>query len=566
VDQSARRRAVLLGLGIFGLFLALVARLYAIQIVEHDAYSEKSRSQGKALFSVDSPRGSVFDRNLQALAVSVPVSSVWANPRAISDWPQAARLLSRALCLREDFVRQQLLRDDRDFVWLKRKVTPEEADLVRGLLREPPFRVDSRRSPLAKIGLATEYSRRYPFGALFAHGLGHVSEDPRMFEGLERSLHSLLGGESRTFEARVDGRRQPIGVPEMDLGGVDVYLTIDVLLQKILEEELDQACLEHHPKWAAAVAMDPRTGAVLALGNRPAFDPNEPSRAAAGDRLNRSIGAPYEPGSTLKPFVAAFALEAGLIRPETKIDCENGLWRHGPRTLRDAHPYGILTLAEVIAFSSNIGAAKLGAFTLGPARLYECMRQWGFGTRSGIELPAEDSGRLIPLSHWTVYSQTSLPMGHEITVTPLQLVTAMSAIANGGTLYRPFLVRRVLTSDGVIQSEKSPEVVRRVIGEKTSREMIEILEKVVKEGTGKKAALEDVRVAGKTGTSQKVDPRTHQYTHERYLASFVGFAPASEARICVAVVLDEPEGAYYGGAVAAPVVGRIIQRGLVFAR
>jgi cell division protein FtsI/penicillin-binding protein 2 len=204
---------------------------------------------------------------------------------------------------------------------------------------------------------------------------------------------------------------------------------------------------------------------------------------------------------------------------------------------------------------------------LGQKRLYECMKRWGFGERTGVDLPAEDSGLLFPLSRWTIYSDTSVPMGHEISVTPLQLCTAMSAIANGGTLYKPFIVKRVTSTDGTVIVDNGPQAVRRVIGEKASKQMIEILKGVVQDGTGKKAAVNGVAVAGKTGTSQKIDPRTHQYTHEKYIASFVGFAPADDASLCIAVVLDEPQGgSYYGGAVAAPVVGRIIQRGLAYVK
>jgi cell division protein FtsI (penicillin-binding protein 3) len=260
-------------------------------------------------------------------------------------------------------------------------------------------------------------------------------------------------------------------------------------------------------------------------------------------------------------------MDLGLIRPDSMIDCENGLWHVGPRTLHDHHPYAKISLTDVIKFSSNIGAAKVGAQILGQKRLWEAMKRWGFGEKTGVDLPAEDSGLLFPLSRWTVYSETSVPMGHEISVTPLQLATAMSAIANGGTLYRPYVIRRIASTDGTILVDHGPQAVRRVIGEKASREMIEILKSVVAEGTGKKAAAPGVVVAGKTGTSQKIDPRTKQYTHEKYIASFVGFAPADDAKLCIAVVLDEPQGgSYYGGAVAAPVVGRIIQRGLVYAK
>jgi cell division protein FtsI (penicillin-binding protein 3) len=565
IDPIGRRRALALSVGFFGIFTGLLGRLYTIQVRGHEESVARSESQQKAVVTVQTPREPMYDRNGHILAVSLPVDSVWVNPSAIPDWPGASKILARTLGLREDFVRDQLLRDNREWLWLKRKVAAEEAAAVRGLLEQPPFKID-RKSPEPKIGLVTEYVRRYPFGSLASHLLGHKSDDPKMNEGLERSLDRYIREQVRTVSISVDGRRHPLGVPPVDVTGAEAFLTIDILLQKVVEEELDAACLEHKPKWAAVVVLDPKSGAILALSSRPTFDPNKPGESPASARLDRAVSAPYEPGSTLKPFVCAVALDLGLVRPETKFDCENGIWKHGPRTLHDHHPYGIIPLSDVIAFSSNIGAAKLGALTLGAARLYECMKRWGFGTGTGSDLPAEDPGKLIPLNKWTIYSETSVPMGHEISVTPLQLATAMSAIANGGTLYRPFVVRRVVATDGAVLSENGAQKVRTVISEKTSKEMIEILKKVVTDGTGKKAAVPGVAVAGKTGTSQKIDPVTKQYTHEKYLASFVGFAPADDAKLCIAVVMDEPQGAYYGGAVAAPVVARILERGLIYVR
>ncbi|HLF92157.1 MAG TPA: penicillin-binding protein 2, partial [Planctomycetota bacterium] len=444
MDSSARRRALVLGVVFFGIFSALLVRLYTIQVLGHEAALAKSQGQGRGTFTVQTPREPIYDKDLHALAVSVPVESVWVNPCAIPDWPTASRILASTLGIKEEFVRDQLLRDDREWLWLKRKVTPEEAAAVRKLMEAPPFKVD-RKSREQKIGLATEYVRRYPFGSQLSHVLGYPSDDPAMSEGLERFLDSYLAGRVRTVPVSVDGRRNVLGTPAVDLRGAQAHLTIDIMLQRIVEEELEAACREFRPTWAAAVVMDPRTGALLALANRPTFDPNRPGDSPADSRLNRAIAAPYEPGSTLKPFVCAFALDLGLVRPETRLDCENGIWKHGPRILHDHHPYGLLSVADVIAFSSNIGAAKLGAITLGPARLYECMKRFGFGSRTGLDLPAEDDGRLIPLKKWTVYSETSVPMGHEISVTPLQLVTAMSALANGGSLLRPFVVRRVVS-------------------------------------------------------------------------------------------------------------------------
>ena len=565
MDTSGRRRALALGVVFFCLFSVLIVRLYALQVQGHEASIARRDGQVGARVTVQTPREPIYDVNGHVLAVSLPVESVWVNPSALPDWPAASKLLAPALNLKEEVVRDQLLRDNREWLWLKRKVTAAEAAAVRALQAQAPFKVD-RKSPEQKIGLVTEYVRRYPFGSLASHLLGHKSDDPKMSEGLERTLDRYIKEQVRTVPVSVDGRRNALGVPPVDLTGAEAYLTIDILLQKVVEEELEAACEEHKPKWASVVVLDPRTGAILAMANRPTFDPNKPGEGPPSARLNRAVAAPYEPGSTLKPFVCAVALDLGLARPETKFDCENGIWRHGPRTLHDHHPYGLISLAEVIAFSSNIGAAKLGAVTLGAARLYECMKRWGFGTATGSDLPAEDAGKLIPLNRWTIYSETSVPMGHEISVTPLQLAAAMSAIANGGTLYRPFVVRRVVATDGVVLAEAGAQQVRRVVTGKTSREMIEILKKVVTDGTGKKAAVPGVAVGGKTGTSQKIDPVTKQYTHEKYLASFVGFAPADDARLCIAVILDEPQGAYYGGAVAAPVVGKIIQRGLIYVR
>jgi cell division protein FtsI (penicillin-binding protein 3) len=562
VDPAARRRAGLLGVFFCAIFLALLFKLYAIQILDHDSHAARRRIQSTGRIAMEIPRGAIYDVRGQVLAVSVPVESVWANPSVLSDVPAAARMLSGVLGLREGELVERLSRKRLLFTWIKRRVSPAEVEAVRNLAGQPPFKMD-RSSPERKLGLLTEFKRQYPHGPLLGNVIGFESADLGQDEGLERSLAAFLTSPSRSFTVAKDGKRQVMGAAPVDLTGVEAHLTIDVLLQKVVEEELDVMGAEYHPRWAVALVMDPRTGAILALANRPPFDPNAPGNATPDSRLNRAVAAPIEPGSTLKPFVAATAIDLGLAKPETKIDCEMGLWKHGPRLLHDHHPYGTLMLAEVIKFSSNIGAAKIGALILGQKRLYECMQRWGFGERTGVDLPAEDGGQLFPLSRWTVYSETSVPMGHEISVTPIQLVAAMSAIANGGTLYRPYMVRRVNASDGTVLVEGGPHAVRRVIGEKASREMIKILESVVEGGTGKKAQVAGIRVAGKTGTSQKVDPRTRQYGHDKYISSFVGFAPADDARLCVAVIVDEPQGAYYGGAVAAPVAGRIIQRGLV---
>ncbi len=564
---ALRTRAAVFGILFTALFLALLARLYALQVLDHEARAGESRGQSTGKVTVEAPPGTLTDARGQVLAVSVPADSVWANPSAFafSEWGEASRLLGAALSLRPAEVQNRLAsRPDLEFAWIKRRVSAGEAEAVRGLLGRPPFRSDPR-SP-ARLGLTLEYARRYPFGPLGSQTVGFRSEDPARHEGVHRTLAPWLEAPRRTYPVSVDALRRPLDAPPPEPPGVQAVLTIDVLLQKVVEEELDAACAESRPKWAVAVVLDPQTGAVLAIANRPTYDPNRPADAPGDARRNRAVVDPYEPGSTLKPFVVACLLDLGLVRPETKYDCENGLWKHGPRLLHDHRPFGTLSLAEILIHSSNIGAAKAGALTLGRARLHDAMKRWGFGSPTGVDLPAEDDGRLFPVSRWSAYSDTSVPMGHEIAVTPLQLAAAMSAIANGGTLYRPFVVRRVAAGDGTVLAQNGPQAVRRVIGEKAAREMNEILKRVVSEGTGKKAQVPGVAVAGKTGTTQKVDPQTRRYTHEKFISSFVGYAPADEARMCVAVILDEPQGAYYGGAVAAPVVGRIVERGLAFTR
>ncbi len=569
MDQSSRRRALVLHVCFCALFFGLIVRLYGIQVTNHPKHAADKTVQNSGSRHIDIPPGAIYDSRGCLLAVSAPVEALWANPSAIADKPGAAKLLAPAIGLSETEV-LRILNTGGDkpkkFVFLKHRLAPEQIAAVKRLMADAPFKRKNRDTD-ERLGFRTEYQRQYPNGALLGPVLGHDSMEPSQREGMERILAPFLILPSKNVQVLHDGRQQLLGSADVDYNGAEATLTIDLLLQRVVEEELEAACQEHRPKWAVAVVMNPKTGEILAIANRPTFDPNKPGAAPAEARLNRAVTFPYEPGSTLKPFTCAVAMDLGLVRPDTMVDCENGLWRYGPRTLHDHHPYSKITLADVLKFSSNIGAAKIGALTLGRVRLHDAMTRWGFGEKTGVDLPAEDSGLLFPLSRWTIYSETSVPMGHEISVTPLQLATAMSAIANGGTLYRPYVIRRIASTDGTLLVDHGPQAVRRVIGQKASREMIEILKSVVTEGTGKKAAVEGVAVAGKTGTSQKIDPRTKQYTHEKYIASFVGFAPADDAKLCIAVVLDEPQGgSYYGGAVAAPVVGRIIQRGLVYAK
>ena len=563
MDRSSRRRAAVVGVAFGAVFLALLARLYAVQILGVEGRRAARQAQNTGRMTVSSPPGTICGADGQIFALSVPVDSLWVNPSAFSapERAEAARRLAAVLGLKEADLRTKLdSRAQREFVWAGRKLSEEKSKAVRDLLRDPLFKPGAE----PKAGFTVEYARRYPHGSLFSHVLGHRGDDPRNLEGLERYCEELLRGKDTSYTTVVDGLRRGLDIPAVNYAVNSIQLTVNLHVQRIVEEEGLVMMGENQPKWASIVALDPKTGAVLAMANWPTFDPNHPAASPAEARLNRAVVLPYEPGSTLKPFTAVVALDLGLMRSDSKIDCENGIWKHGPRLLHDHHPYGRISLADVIIHSSNIGAAKIGALILGRNRTHEALVKFGFGTPTGIDLPAEDDGRLFPLRKWNIYSETSVPMGHEIMVTPLQLVAAMSAIANGGTLYKPWVIRRVETSDGLVLAEGSPTPVRRVVSEKAAKEMVEILKLTVKDGTGKKAAVAGVAVGGKTGTSQKIDPVTKHYTHEKYISSFVGFAPADDPKVCIAVIVDEPQGAYYGGAVAAPVVGRILQRGLPY--
>jgi len=573
-NPEPRRRAGVVFIGLTLLFSLIVFRLYDLQIAGHENYSGVRDRQSRGVLELRRPRGLIVDARGEALAVSLPVSSVAVEPARVVDAAATATRLASALGMDAADVRTLLSPTRKNsegeeirigFSWIRRHVSPAQAEAVKKLA-------------LPGVLLKTEYDRVYPQGKLLAHVLGVVDIDDQGGEGLERSLDGVLKGAGgphpgEPFRAGidVDGKRRTLSWPELPSAGADVHLTIDAAFQRVVEQALDAACERHSPGWAVAIAMDPRTGAILALANRPNFDPTRPvppgadAQAAARARQNLAVVAPYEPGSTWKPFAVAAALEEKLLTPATVFDCEMGAWRCGARVLHDHHPYGKLAVRDIIAKSSNIGAAKIGIL-LGPERLWKGADAFGFGRKTGSDLPLEDRGMLHPLAKWNSFSVTSVPMGHEISVTPLQLVAAMSAIANGGQLVRPYAVDRIVAADGTLLRRTEPKVVGRAASEATCAELRKMLREVVKTGTGTKAEVEGLEIAGKTGTTQKVDPASGRYTHGKYISSFVGFAPAEGARICIAVILDDPQGEYYGGAVAAPVVAEILEKGMKFVR
>jgi cell division protein FtsI (penicillin-binding protein 3) len=478
----------------------------------------------------------------------------------------AARRAAPVLGIAEDALRRAFCRPRR-FVRLQRAASEETAAAVR--------RLDIRG-----LCVRGEPQRRLVEGLSISQWLGYC-RDAKGVEGLERVFEKRLRGTPGVARLERDGRGRRIadsGDPDVPpRHGCDVFLTIDLRIQKIVDEALQQLHEELRPISASALVMDPWTGRILAMDSVPGLEYSDLGSLSRADALKRLRNHPaqsvYEPGSTFKPFIVATALDLGLVTPETPIHCENGLWRYRSRRLRDSHPLGTLTVRGVIIHSSNIGAAKIG-LKVGDRRMQQMLAALHFGRRYGVHVPAEEPGLVTPASRWTYYSTTSVPMGQEIACTPLQLLNAFCAIVNGGQLMRPYVVEQVRDPNlpnadptdprkGRIIGEQVPTVLRRVFTRETAAAVRDMLAGVVEEGTAKRIRNTKYTIGGKTGTASKRDPNGRGYAADKYVASFVGYAPVESPRIAVLVMVDEPpKGQHYGGRAAAPTVGRIVDRTL----
>ncbi|MEE9201036.1 MAG: penicillin-binding protein 2 [Candidatus Brocadiales bacterium] len=539
---------------LFVIYLVLALQLGRIQLVDHDKYQKLADRQHYKRIEMPAHRGAILDRNGKILAHSIETNSIYADPKEVEDKVRVSRELADALGLDVSRVRKTLGKDKR-FVWIKRKVSKKEVQTVEELA-------------LAGVGIQKEGRRSYPCGRLLSHVLGFVDIDERGLEGAELSFNGRLSGRPGCKVITRDGLQRAIFDAEnpytSPVDGDSVILTVDLALQHILEEELDKTFEKWKPNSATVIAMDPSTGEVLALSNRPTFDPNLFTLSSADQRRNRAITDSYEPGSIMKPLVVSGILQRGLASPKDKIFCSNGVYKIGRRTLRDVHPYGNLTVEEIVVHSSNIGMSKLAALS-DVKGLYEDFRLFGLGRPTGIGLPGEVGGTLRHYRKWTSYSTASVAMGYEVAVTPLQMITAYCAIANGGVLLRPRIVKAIADNEGTtIKEHFGPEPRRRILDrELATGVMTPVLTRVVSEGTGRRAMIKARKVAGKTGTSKKVKPDGKGYTEKAYVSSFIGYAPADKPKICVLVVVNEPHGgAYYGGTVAAPLVREILKRSL----
>lgn len=543
--KIARRRQSWLFLVLF-LFGAWVAwSFFEIQVIRHDRYMSAAQRQQKKRVEIPPERGTIYDRNGVALAVNREQYGLYLVPRRIRDVDEFVERLTGILPYDEAELRRRIARGG----WYVR--------LVRGVPRETVREIEAAR--LEGVGVETYHVRHHPYGQLATSVLGRVDVDNQGIEGIELQYDDALRGTPGYAVHQRDalGREFPnfTWPLEPPVHGNDIYLTLDVALQEIVESSLDEAMQKTRAKSGSVVVVDPRSGEVLALASRPIL--KEGSRRP---QRNEAVVDQFEPGSTLKIVTLAGLYEEGLAAPADSLFCENGFWNHGGRILRDVHPYGMMTVEEVIEESSNICSVKL-AERLGGERFYEYARRYGFGLPTGIDFPGEPRGLLKRPDEWSGLTLASLAMGYEVMVTSLQMAMAYAAIANGGELLRPYLVRRVVDPAGEPAYEGSTQAVRRVMQPATAELVRKALVRVVEGGTAQSAGIEMLPAAGKTGTARKTGE--HGYVRGRYTSTFAGFFPATDARYVVFVRIDEPEGAFYGGAVAAPVFRETMRNALM---
>lgn len=552
-DETTRSAKRLYVVGaIFACFFGILAsRAVAFHIKDNENLERVALRQYRTAVRDSSRRGKIFDAAGREMAIDVTAESVFANPKEIENPVMASEKLSAAL----DVERSRLLdklTSKRKFVWVKRRAEDEEVEQVKGL-------------ELKGVYTMRESRRSYPNGTVGSQVLGAVGYDGEPLGGLEHLYDDTLSTKARSGEVKRDARGHLYLSPadEDDAEGLkNVELTIDKTLQYIADRALSKGVKAASAQGGEAIIVDVMTGAVLAMSNLPTFDPNEYTKYPLTHWRNSAIVEPHEPGSTFKVISTAAALDAGVVKVDDEFDCEKGKIKIGDDIVRDAHPHDKLTFADVIKMSSNIGAYKV-VDKLGRGGLYDTIRAFGFGKKTGIDLPGETAGILSHHSKWSPVQFVTVAFGQGIAVTSLQMTMAFASIANGGKLMKPYVVARITDKAGNTLKETKPEVVGLPISEKTARTMVGLLKRVVEEGgTGVLAASYEYAVAGKTGTAQKVDYRSGKYADGKYYASFVGFAPADDPRIAVFVGIDEPKGQYYGGQVAAPVFRSIVEQTL----
>ena len=550
VDNKPRLYAIFLFF-VFA-FTVFAARLIYLQFIKYSSFREKATGQYTFLLTLEPERGGIFDRKMRNLACNLKVDSLYAIPTHITEKSETASKLAQILNLDEEKLLERLSRQ-KAFVWIKRKVSREEAEEVAAL-------------KIRGIGSIEESKRLYPNGDLASHILGFTDIDNKGLEGIELFYDQYLKGEVGWKEIKRDAKGRELAsettksLPPSN--GYDIVLAVDEIIQHVTEKALDRVCRKYNAKAATAVVMDPNTGYILALTNRPTYDPGNITGSIPDSRRNRAITDCFEPGSSFKIVTASAALDSAIVDMDMVFFCENGSWNVRGHLLHDHKPHGDLTFKQVMEKSSNIGTVKV-ALLLDEKNLYKYIRKFGFGVPTRLDLPGEVAGILRPQSRWSKFSISSIPMGQEVGVTALQMACALSVIANGGCYLEPMIVGEIRDRMGHAVRSFKPASARRVISEQAAAKMKEILKGVVENGTGKCARLDGYTSAGKTGTAQKVEP-SGGYSHSKFISSFIGFAPVEEPKIVVCVFVDEPRPVYYGGTVAAPAFKEIAEATLKY--
>ncbi len=547
-----RLRVSLVGVLFLAGLAVILGRAAYLQIIRGPGLSQKASGQYAKTIHTVGKRGTIYDTQMRELAVSVESLSLAVNPRLIDNPQQTARALAPVLKMKTRKVRDRL-EADRHFVWVKRQITPRQVKAVKAM-------------QIAGLEFIPEHSRYYPNRGLAAQLIGFTGIDGTGLEGIEYQFNAELMGRQQIFTVLKDafgrGFETPDDIVRRDSGN-NVVLTIDRTIQHVAERSLQGAVTSRRAKSGLAVVMAPATGDILALAHYPFFNPNNFRNFSREIRRNRAVTDAFEPGSTLKLFSVAAALESGCCTPHTIFYCENGRYRIGTNVVHDTDKHGWLSLQRIVKFSSNIGAVKIGE-TIGPEKLHRTLSDFGFGRNTGLRFPGETSGRLAPANRWTRFDVAAVSFGQGVSVSALQLTAAVAAIANGGVLMKPRVVRAITDARGRRVRDFEPQAVSRVISPQTAAHISRMMELVIAEGgTGTQAGLEGYSAGGKTGTAQKIGS-SGTYAEDLYVSSFAGFAPLNNPRLAILVVLDEPREGYYGGVVAAPVFRQIAQEVLSY--
>lgn len=547
MEVISRQRLVLLFFLFSSLFLFFYIRLAYLQFFHPRQLGDTARKQARLIQELPPFRGRILDRNGAELALDLRTYSLGANARKMKNKKQTARSLSQILGLTEQYILDRLYRD-RQFIWIARKLSKDQMTQIQAL-------------GISELEFRPEWKRIYPNKDAASHVIGFTGLDHHGLDGIELFLDSYLKGIPGWKSTLKDAMQREVVSKQMDLvlpvDGYDVQLTLDVVIQHMADKYLAETVKKYNALAGAVIVMDAANGEILAMSNNPQFDSNAANQAAPEIRRNRAITDIYEPGSVFKIFTLAAALEENAASLEDKLYCERGTYRTGGRILHDVHAYDFLTIKEVIAKSSNIGTAKL-AEKVGKDKLYYYIRKFGFGEKTGVDLHGEIDGILRPTKIWSKTSISSIAMGQEIGLNALQLAAATAAIANGGVLMKPIIIREIRDDSGRSIKKFDPQIKRRVISKKTADQVQEAMIAVVETGTGAKGGVKGLTVGGKTGTAQKIEP-DGSYSHSHFVSSFGGFVHFPHRSIVIVVSIDDPRPQYYGGTVAAPVFSKIAQ-------